>query len=218
MHKVLDRTWSTAASYLEVQPRYGRSPSSRRIAFLGGRSVAIVANNPSWFGAVRSIASAAAIKAMDFLDNGRELRAAGRCSSRTIRASWPGTKAEREGILKWGGKMFRAERRIKAPKIHVTVRKAFGFGMVTMAGTPFDRQTLSFALPGVNLASMPAGTGGKAAKLSEEQQREAEAAQTAGPYRMATGMGVDDVIDPRDLRNALLSGLMLAEGRDESDV
>ena len=46
---------------------------------------------------------------------------------------------------------------------------------------------------------MPATSGGRAAKLSDEQQREAEEAQTAGPYQMATGMGVDDVIDPRDL-------------------
>ena len=76
-----------------------------------------------------------------------------------------GTRAEREGILKWSGKMFRASRRIQAPKIHVTLRKAFGFGMVTMAGTPFDHQTISYSLPGVNLASMPATSGGKAAKL-----------------------------------------------------
>ena len=83
-----------------------------------------------------------------------------------------------------------------------------------MSGTPFDNQTLSFTLPGVNLAAMPAGSGGRAAKLSEEEQREAESSQQAGPYRMANGMGVDDVIDPRDLRNALLNGLILAEGRD----
>ena len=83
-----------------------------------------------------------------------------------------------------------------------------------MSGTPFDNQTISYSLPGVNLAAMPADSGGRAAKLSEEEQRSAEEAQQAGPYQMANRMGVDDVIDPRDLRNALLNGLVLAEGRD----
>jgi acetyl-CoA carboxylase carboxyltransferase component len=197
-------------SFFEIQPLYGKAVIVG-MAFLGGRAVAIVANDPSH--RAGAMDSAASIKAMDFLENVANFH-----QPVIFLADNPGvmagTRAEREGILKWGGKMFRAERRIRAPKLHVTLRKAFGFGMVTMAGTPFDHQTLSFALPGVNLASMPAGSGGRAAKLSEEQQREAEQAQTAGPYRMATGMGVDDVIDPRDLRNALLGGLVLAEGRD----
>jgi hypothetical protein len=30
---------------------------------------------------------------------------------------------------------------------------------------------------------------------------------------MAAGMGTDEVIDPRELRNAILAGLALAEGR-----
>ncbi|MEE2665746.1 MAG: carboxyl transferase domain-containing protein [Myxococcota bacterium] len=209
MRKVIDRVVDED-SFFEIQPRYGQSLIVG-MAFLGGRAVAIVANDPSH--RAGAVDSAAAIKAMDFLET------VGHFHHPVIFLAdnpgvMAGTRAEREGILKWGGKMFRAERRIRAPKLHVTMRKAFGFGMVTMAGTPFDHQTLSFALPGVNLAAMPASSGGRAAKLSDEQQRAAEEAQTAGPYRMATGMGVDDVIDPRDLRNALLGGLLLAEGRD----
>jgi acetyl-CoA carboxylase carboxyltransferase component len=197
-------------SFFEIQPLYGKSIIVG-MAFLGGRAVAIVANDPSY--KAGAMDSAASIKAMDFLEN------VGNFHQPVIFLAdnpgvMAGTKAEREGILKWGGKMFRAERRITAPKVHVTMRKAFGFGMVTMSGSPFDNQTLSYALPGVNLASMPAGSGGRAAKLSEAQQREAEEAQTAGPYRMANGMGVDDVIDPRELRNALLNALLLAEGRE----
>jgi len=197
-------------SFLEIQPLYGKAIIVG-MAFLGGRAVAIVANDP-WVRA-GAMDSAASIKAMDFLENVANFH-----HPVIFLADNPGvmagTKAEREGILKWGGKMFRAERRIRAPKLHVTLRKAFGFGMVTMSGTPFDNQTLSFSLPGVNLAAMPAGSGGRAANLSGEEQRKAEDAQQAGPYRMANGMGVDDVIDPRDLRNTLLNGLLLAEGRD----
>jgi len=203
-----------ANSFFEVQPRYGRAVITG-LAHLGGRAVGIVANDPS----VRAGAmdSAAAIKAMDFLDTlghfGHPI---------VFLADNPGvmagTKAEREGMLKWGGRMFRAERRLRNPKIHVTLRKAFGFGMVTMAGTPFDRQTISYTLPGVNLAAMPADSGGRAAGLDADAQRAAEEAQQAGPYRMANNLGVDDVIDPRELRNKLLDALTLVEGRDAAGI
>ncbi|MCA9509224.1 MAG: carboxyl transferase domain-containing protein [Myxococcota bacterium] len=196
--------------YLEVQPGYGKSVITA-LAFVGGRAVGIVANDPSH--KAGAMDSAAAIKAMDFLDT---LHPFGHPV--VFLADNPGvmagTKAEREGILKWGGKMFRSERRLRGPKIYVAMRKAFGFGMVTMAGTPFDHQTMTFTLPGVNLASMPAASGGRAAKLDEDAQRAAEEAQRAGPYRLANGLGVDDVIDPRELRNAILGALALARGRE----
>lgn len=199
-------------NFFEIQPGYGKSILIG-FAFIGGRSVAIVANDPSFKGGAMD--SAASIKATDFLETVGHfgLPVVFLADNPGVMA---GTRAEREGILKWSGKMFRASRRLKGPKIHVTLRKAFGFGMVTMAGTPFDHQTVSYSLPGVNLAAMPATSGGKAAKLSEDEQRAAEEAQQAGPYRMANNMGVDDVIDPRELRNAILNGLALSEGRDTS--
>jgi len=60
---------------------------------------------------------------------------------------------------------------------------------------------------------MPAESGGRSAKLDAETQRKVEESQRAGPYAMANRMGVDDVIDPRDLRNALLDGLELIDAR-----
>ena len=109
--------------------------------------------------------------------------------------------------------MFQVERRMRNPKINVLLRKGFGFGLVNMAATPFDRQTMTFAFPSVNLAAMPAQSGGAAAKLDAEQQAAAEQAQREGPYQLANGLGVDEVIDPRELRNALLGALTLVEGR-----
>jgi acetyl-CoA carboxylase carboxyltransferase component len=124
-----------------------------------------------------------------------------------------GRKAEREGILKWAGKMFRAERRLRVPKIHVTLRKAFGFGSTTMAQNPFDHQTLTFSFPSLVMSSMPAGPGGRSAGLDAEAQARVESEQRAGPWRLAAGMTTDDVIDPRELRNAILGGLALAADR-----
>ncbi|MCH2169175.1 acetyl-CoA carboxylase carboxyltransferase subunit [Myxococcota bacterium] len=206
MRKVIDLVFDEA-SVFEIQPRYGRSLVTA-LAFLGGRSVAVVANDPS-IGA-GAVDSAAAIKATDFLDvvGNFGLPVIFLADNPGVMA---GTRAEREGILKWGGKMFHAERRLTNKKIHVNMRKAFGFGMVTMAGTPFDHQSLTFSLPGVNAAAMPAGSGGRSAKLDPETQNRVEEEQRSGPYRMADRLGVDDVLDPRELRNALLNGIELGD-------
>jgi acetyl-CoA carboxylase carboxyltransferase component len=198
-----------AGDLLEIQPRYGPSLVCA-LAWVGGHSCAIVANDPS----VRAGAldSAGAIKAAEFLET------AGSFNLPVIFLAdnpgvMAGTKAEREGILKWAGRMFQAERRLRVPKIHVTLRKAFGFGSTTMAQNPFDDQTLTLSFPSLLLSSMPAGPGGRSAKLDEAAQERVEREQREGPWRLAAGMATDDVIDPRELRNAILAGLALAGER-----
>ncbi len=208
MHAVLE-VLVDAGSLLEIQPRYGRSLVTA-LAFLGGHAVAIVANNP----AVRAgaIDPPAAIKATDFLETAGAfgLPVVFLADNPGVMA---GTKAERDGILKWAGKLFVAQRRLRSPKLHVTLRKSFGFGASTMAQNPFDRQTLSLAFPGVTLDAMPASSGGRSANLDEPTQARVEERQRSGPWRMAAGMTYDEVIDPRELRNALIAGLALAAGR-----
>lgn len=198
-----------AGSLLEVQPGYGGALVTA-LAFLGGRSVAILANNPAL--RAGAIDSQAAIKAAAFIETADAFGL-----PLVFLADNPGVmagrKAERDGILKWGGRMFRAQRRARVPKLHVTLRKSFGFGSTVMAQNPFDGQTLAFALPGVTLDAMPAASGGPAAGLDEAGQAAAEARQRAGPWSLAEGLVYDDVIDPRELRNALLAGLALLEGR-----
>ncbi len=208
MHRVLEMLVDEG-SLFEIQPRYGPSLITA-LAFLGGHSVAILANDP----AVRagSVDSAAAIKATDFLETAGnfQLPVIFLADNPGVMA---GTRAEREGILKWAGKMFKAQRRLRSPKLHVTLRKSFGFGSSTMAQNPFDGQTLSYGFPAITLSSMPAGSGGRSAKLDAETQVRVEQAQKAGPWGMAAGMGYDDILDPRELRNALLHGLALAAER-----
>jgi acetyl-CoA carboxylase carboxyltransferase component len=123
-----------------------------------------------------------------------------------------GTAAERAGALRAAAGLFVAQRRVRGPKLHVTVRKAFGFGSSVMAMNPFDDQTTTLAFPGVSLASMPADSGGRVIGLGADDQAEADAEQASGPYRTAASMGYDDVIDPRELRDRLLAALQ-ATGR-----
>jgi acetyl-CoA carboxylase carboxyltransferase component len=208
MHAVLERLVD-AGSLLEIQPRYGRSLVAA-LAFLGGHAVAILANNP----AVRAgaVDSRAAIKATELLETAGAfgLPVVFLADNPGVMA---GTQAERDGILKWAGRMFVAQRRLRGPKLHVTLRKSFGFGASTMGQNPFDRQTLSLAFPGVTMDAMPAASGGRSARLDEGTQARVEARQRSGPWRMAAGMTYDEVIDPRELRNALIAGLELAAGR-----
>jgi acetyl-CoA carboxylase carboxyltransferase component len=174
------------------------------LARLGGRPVGVVANDPS----VRAgaIGRDEADKAARFLDTLAPfgLPVVFLADNPGVMA---GTEAERQGVLRAASRLFAAQHRYPGTKLHVTLRKAFGFGSSAMAMNPFDHQTLTLAFPGVLLGAMPAESGGQAAGLSPDEQAAAEILQAGGPYRSAHTMGYDDVIDPRDLRNALLAGL-----------
>jgi hypothetical protein len=84
-----------------------------------------------------------------------------------------------------------------------------------MAQNPFDDQTLTLAFPTVTISSMPAASGGRAAKLGDDEQARVEAIQNSGPWGLAAGLAYDDIIDPRELRNAFLAALGLCEARLE---
>ena len=193
----------------EIQPSYGGALVTA-LARLGGVSVAIVANNPS-VGA-GAVDAAAAQKAAHFLgvadafnlpvifltDNPGVL---------------PGTASERAGALRHAARFFAVQHRLRVPKLHVTLRKAFGFGSSIMGMNPFDGQTLSLAFPAISLGAMPADAGASAAGLDEAARKEAIARQTDSAWAMAGKLAYDDIIDPRDLRNALLDGLKLLRNR-----
>jgi acetyl-CoA carboxylase carboxyltransferase component len=193
----------------DVQPTWGRSIVCA-LAHLGGRSVAVVANDPSVMAG--TIDAAAADKAAHFLD------VAGAFGLPCVfLADNPGvlagTLAEKQGILRHAARMFAVQHRLQVPKLHVTLRKAFGFGSSIMAMNGFDGQTISIGLPLITLGALPASSEGSGLKTAEAREAAARE-QSQAAFRTAGGMGYDDIVDPRDLRNALLAGLTLAEGRD----
>jgi methylmalonyl-CoA decarboxylase subunit alpha len=205
MAEVVDRL-ADGDTYLPVGLGFGDGMLTALIR-LGGRPLAVVANDPS----VRAgaIGRDEADKAARFLDTVAPfgLPALFLADNPGVMA---GTRAERDGVLRAAAALFAAQRRYPGTKLHVTLRKAFGFGSSAMAMNPFDHQTLTLAFPGVLLGAMPAESGGRAAGLAADEQAAAEILQAGGPYRTAHTMGYDDVIDPRDLRNALLGGLATA--------
>lgn len=196
-------------SLLEVQPSYGGSLVTA-LARLGGQSVAIVANNPAvGAGAVEAAAAQKAARFMDVAD-AFHLPVIFLADNPGV---LPGRASERSGALRHAARMFAVQHRLRVPKLHVTLRKAFGFGSSIMAMNPFDGQTLNLAFPAISLGSMPAASGAAAAGLDDAARRRALAEQASGAWRLADRMVYDDVIDPRELRNALLAGLDLMRSR-----
>ena len=196
-------------SLLEIQPDFGSSLVTA-LGRIGGVSVAVVANNPAVHSGV--IDRAAGEKAARFLG------VVGAFGLPVVfLADTPGlavgTDAEASGILRAAALMFEAQARIRGPKLHVTLRKAHGFGAALMAMNPFDAQTTTMALPGARLGAMPAETGSDAAGVEPDVRALLEHAELGGAYGSADRMSYDDVIDPRQLRNELLRALALTRVR-----
>lgn len=209
MRDVLERLVDTG-SLFEIQPQFGRALITA-LGRIGGRSVAILANDPS-VGA-GAIDADAADKAVHFLDvaNAFHLPVVFLTDNPGVMA---GSAAEKSGALRRAARMFVAQHRLRVPKLHVTLRKAFGFGSSIMAMNPFDGQTVSLAFPAITLGAMPAASGSDAAGLDAAQRARIAAEQAGGAYHLADRLAFDDVIDPRDLRDALIAGLEMTAARD----
>ena len=127
-----------------------------------------------------------------------------------------GTDVERRGIIRHGAKMISAVSEATVPKICVIVRKAYGAGLYAMAGPAFDSDSV-IALPSAQIAVMgpePAVNAvffNKLAELPEEEraarrkQLEDEYRDDVDLYKLASNLIVDDVVEPEDLRDALIA-------------
>jgi len=203
MHKVLDVVFD-AGSCLEVQPDFGR-PILCALARLGGHPVAVVANQPQALGG--SIDADSAEKAARFI---------------TVADSFhlplvfladnpgvlPGSRSERQAILRKGARMYAAQTAASSPKLQVTLRKAYGFGSMVMGMIPFDGQSAVFAFPGTTLGAMGAAAMSRARGSDADEADLLRRQEVEASYRSAQLFGgFDELIDPRDVRNVLLHSL-----------
>jgi acetyl-CoA carboxylase carboxyltransferase component len=128
----------------------------------------------------------------------------------------PGTASERAGVLRSGARMFAAQTLATTPKLHVTLRKAYGFGSMVMSMVSFDGQDATFALPGATLGAMGAGASIRATGAGGDEADAIRAAELEASYRSAGGLGFDELIDPRELRPALLAALRRSLSRRQA--
>ena len=194
---------------LAIQPGYGASIICA-LARMGGESVGVVANQPAVLAG--SIDAPAAEKAAHFISvcDSFHLPLVFLTDNPGVLA---GTASERAGVLRAAARMYAAQTRAATTKIHVTLRKAFGFGSCVMAMNPHDSQTLSFAFPAATVGAMGAAGAGRAVGADEQAGQDLRRAEEESAYRSASALSFDEVIDPRDTRNAILSALEVSTRR-----
>lgn len=202
MRAVLDVIFDRP-DWFEVQPQFGKAIICA-LAHLGGHPVAVVANQPQVLAG--SIDADAADKAAHFImvadsfhlpivflaDNPGML---------------PGSRSEREGVLRAGARMFAAQTAATTLKLHLTLRKAYGFGSMVMSLLGFDDQVATFAYPGATMGAMSAAALSRASHAGEDLSAKLRNAELQASYRSAEHMGFDELIDPRETRDALLASL-----------
>ena len=193
-------------------------------AHLGGYSVGIVANQPAVLAGVLDINSS--VKGARFVRF---------CDAfniplvvfEDVPGFLPGVAQEHGGIIRHGAKLLYAFCEATVPRLTVITRKAYG-GAYDVMNSKHIRGDLSFAWPTAEIAVMgPKGAveilfrkdiaessdPEASAKAREEEYRE----QFAHPYEAASRGFVDDVIDPRETRARLISGLDMLRNKKDSN-
>lgn len=189
--------------WFEIQSDFGQAIICA-LARLGTEAVAVIANQPQHLAG--SVDADSADKAAHFIavadafhlplvflaDNPGML---------------PGRRSEQKGVLRSGARMFAAQTLATSPKIHLTLRKAYGFGSMVMSLIGFDGQVATFAFPGATLGAMGAGASSKAMNADKDVASSLREAELHASYRSAEGLGFDELLDPRETRDALLGAL-----------
>ena len=210
MRKVIDAIVDEG-SWLEIKKLFAKELIG--FARLDGHAVGIVANQPMQKGGVLFNDSADKGARFIWLCDAFEIPL---LFLADVPGFMIGTDVEKRGIIRHGAKMISAVSEATVPKISVIVRKAYGAGLYAMAGPAFDSDSV-IALPSAQIAVMgpePAVNAVFFNKLADlpEAERDAKRKQLEDEYRedvdlykLAANLIVDDVIEPEELRAALVA-------------
>ncbi len=222
MHEVIESVIDLN-SFLEVQAHFAKNVIVG-FARLNGRSVGIVANQPSVLAGVLDInASMKAARFVRFCD----------CFNipliifEDVPGFLPGLTQEHGGIIRHGAKLIYAFAEATVPKITVVARKAYGGAYIVM-NSKHLRGDINLAWPMAEIAVM--GPEGAINVLyrrdltaaANPESRRTELVQEyrdkfANPYVAASWGYLDDVIEPSQTRPNLINALeMLQNKRDEN--
>ena len=211
MRKVVDALIDEG-SWVEVKKLFAKELLTG-LARLDGQPVGILANQPMQKGGVLFSDSADKAARFIWLCDAFEIPL---LFLADVPGFMIGTDVEKRGIIRHGAKMISAVSEATVPKISVIVRKAYGAGLYAMAGPAFDSDCV-IALPSAQIAVMgpePAVNAvffNKLAELPENEraarrkQLEDEYREDVDLYKLAANLIVDDVVEPDDLRAALIA-------------
>jgi methylmalonyl-CoA decarboxylase subunit alpha len=201
--------------FLDIKPKFGKSLITC-LARIGGRPVGIVANQPKHLGGI--LENDSADKGARFIQI---------CDAfnvplvflQDVPGFMVGSKVEHAGIIRHGAKMLHVMSAATVPKVTVVVRKGYGAGYYVMCGRAYEPD-LIVAWPGAEISVMGAegmlGIAGKKLFGGAEPDPEAKKAiidtiqKSIDIYKVGGWGLVDDIIDPRDTRRAIVWGLDLA--------
>ena len=205
--------------FFEVQPFYARNLVIG-YARLGGRPVAIVANQPNHLAGCLDID--ASLKGARFVRFNDAFNVP-LVTFEDVPGFLPGTAQELGGIIKHGAKFLYAFAEATVPKVTVITRKAYGGAYCVMASKHL-RTDFNFAYPTAEVAVM----GAQGAVNILERERIAAAADAdakrreligeyeakfANPYVAAARGFVDEVIPPRLTRPRLIRALEMLDNK-----
>ncbi len=212
-------TLCDSGSVLELRAGFGTGVLTA-LARIGGRPVALLANNPLHLGG--AIDGDAADKAAAFF---------GLCEAHRLPVValvdtpgfMVGPAAERTAIVRRFGAMFVAGARLTVPFCAVVLRKAYGLGAMAMAAGDLRRPDITVAWPTGEFGGMglegavrlgyrkeldaiadPAAREARYEELVAEHYTRGKALSTAAAFE------IDDVIDPADTRAVLSDTLARA--------
>ena len=198
---------------LEISPRWARNVVCA-LTRLDGRAIGILASQPRHLGGV--LDAAAAQKAARFV---RTCNAFGLPLLVLVDTPGflPGSRQEREGVIRHGAKLVHAFAELSVPSVTVVLRKAYGGAFIAMNSKALGAD-YCFAWPGAELGVMGAGQAvgilhrrelaaaadpvGLRTRLAEDYGAQHLRAETA----VAEGF-VDEVIAPSDTRDLVASCL-----------
>jgi propionyl-CoA carboxylase beta chain len=210
------------ADFMEVQARFAMNLVTG-FARMDGRPVGIVANQPNNLAGSLDIDSARkAARFVRFCDafNVPLLTLVDTSAYR------PGIAQEYGGLITHGAKLVYAYAEATVPKVTVILHKAFG-GAYDALGSKHLRADINFSWPQGEIAVLgpdPAVSILYRARLQESKDPVAERAKLVADYSerfsnpyIAAGRGyVDDVIDPRDTRRAVIESFRMLRSKTDT--
>ncbi len=210
-------------SFFEVHEEYAQSIVVG-FAHLGGRSIGIIANQPSVLAGVLSIASSVkGARFIRFCD----------CFNipiltfEDVPGFLPGVDQEHRGIIRNGAKLLYAYCEATVPKVTVITRKAYG-GAYDVMNSKHVRGDINYAWPSAEIAVMgPKGAVeiifkkdiAAADDPEAEIQRKTDEFREmfANPYTAAARGYVDDVIEPKTTRPRLIRAFQMLETKKDTN-
>jgi acetyl-CoA carboxylase carboxyltransferase component len=194
-------------SVFEMGPRWGRALITA-FARIGGIPVGILANNPMHIAGAMD--GPAAEKQVRFIDVCRTFHLP-LVYFVDVPGFMVGPDAERGNVVRKGMRAIQVLHECGVPIISVHVRKAFG--MAAQAVASIDKLGMRLAWPSAEWGDMPIEGGVEAAyhreiNASEDPdayraEAERRLLEASSPWKTAEAFGIEDMIDPRETREAV---------------